>query len=439
MDISHIPDGPGCYLMRDASGTVIYVGKAKDLKARVSQYFRPHTSDTRAKIPSLVALVRSIDYIASSSEREALLTERQLIYKLQPFFNEIWKDSKSYPYLKITREDFPRLVFTRRKLRDGAEYFGPYPKVEPVRRLLSYLVRIKFINLRRCRWDFGLLRPLSQRKIKACLYYHTGQCPSPCAGGISAGDYGQFVARAADFLNGDFDRLRRDCLEKMKTHSERLEYEKAAMYRNFLSAFDYLDERVRITRLPDDYLEKAVGRTSAVTELQKKLELRHPPAHIECFDTSHLFGRQAVGSSVCFINGEKNTAHYRRYRIRFENTETGGNDFEMIKETVARRLAQIKRGEGDYPDLIVIDGGPVQLAFAQQAVKEAGVRISLISLAKRLEEIYIPGKELPLRLERNDAGLRLLQALRDEAHRFGISYHRKLRERQAEIQNGGKT
>jgi excinuclease ABC subunit C len=427
MDLSYLPGGPGVYLMRDASGAVLYVGKAKDLRARVSQYFQQNPSDRRWKIPNLVALIRRIDYVASASEREALLTERQLIHKLQPFFNEMWKDSKSYPYIEITKEDFPRLFFTRRKLRDGGLYFGPFPKVEPLRKLLGYLTRIKFINLRFCRWKFSLAEPLAEKKIKACLYYHTGQCTAPCAGKISREDYQALARRVADFLKGDYRKLRREFTRKMEQASVALDFEEAAAYRDFLNAFRHMEERVLVGQLEPDFMDKAVGRTGAVTALKEALGLARPPAHIECFDTSSLFGRHAVGSSVCFVNGEKHAAHYRHYRIKFENAAGGSDDFAMIREIVGRRLAQIRKKGEELPDLLVIDGGPGQLAAAMAAMAAAKVKLPLISLAKRLEEIYSPLRARPLLLDRAHPGLRLLQALRDEAHRFGITYHRKLR------------
>jgi len=427
MDLSHLPDGPGVYVMRDAAGTVLYVGKAKSLRKRVAQYFGGNPADKRRKIPNLVALIRRIDYVASASEREALLVERQLIHKLQPFFNEMWKDSKSYPYLKITREDFPRLVYTRRRERDGARYFGPYPKAEPLKKLLAHLWRIRFLNLRRCRWDFSLAKPLDEKKIKACLYFHTGQCTAPCAGRISKAAYGALASRLADFLAGDFEKLRGRFSAGMAKASAALSYEEAAMYRDFLHAFDHMAERVMIGKLEPGFLEKAVTRTGAVTALKEALGLARPPAHIECFDTSSLFGRHAVGSSVCFVNGEKHAAHYRHYRIKFENAAGGSDDFAMIEEIVGRRLAQFKRRGEALPDLLVIDGGPGQLAAAMKAIGAAKVKVEVISLAKRLEEIYSPRRARPLLLDRAHPGLRLLQALRDEAHRFGITYHRKLR------------
>lgn len=427
MDLSHIPEEPGVYLMRDASGTVIYVGKAKNLKNRTSQYFGEHPADKREKIPFLTALVRTIDYIPAASEREALIIEEQLIYKLQPFFNEIGKDNKTYPYLELSGEQYPRLFFTRKKKSDGGTYFGPYPKVEPVRKLLAWLRRIKFLCLRPCRWKFSDLEPLPEKKKKLCLYYHTGQCPAPCDGKITEDEYGILTGRIRDFLRGDIEKLATGCREKMKTAAAEMRYEKAAEYRDFLSAFSFLKERVKFRRLTPDYVEQATARSNSVTELQRALKMKKPPVHIECFDTSHLFGKQAVGSSVCFVNGQKCTEYYRHYKIEFENTPSGGNDFAMMEEIVYRRLKQIKRRGEEIPDLFVIDGGPGQLASAQTAMRRAKFRLPVISLAKRLEEVYFPNNPTPILLERSNPGLQLLQALRDEAHRFGITYHRKLR------------
>lgn len=432
ISLEHIPAEPGVYLMRDSAGNVIYVGKAKNLRSRTSQYFGENPADKREKIPFLTALVRSVDYIPAASEREALIIEEQLIYKLQPFFNEIGKDNKSYPYLQLTKEDYPRLFFTRNKKVGSGIYFGPYPKVEPVKKLLAWLKKIKFLNLRPCRWKFSDNEPLTEKKKKLCLYYHTGQCPAPCDGKISKEEYALLAERIKDFLKGDIKKLAEECRAKMNEASAAMQYEKAAEYRDFLSAFAFLRERVHFRKLSPNYVEEATSRSNAVTELQKALKLKKPPVHIECFDTSHLFGKQAVGSSVCFVNGQKCTEYYRHYKIKYENTPSGGNDFAMMEEIVYRRLKQIKRRGEEIPDLFVIDGGLGQLASAQTAMRRAKFRVPVISLAKKLEEVFFPNNPNPLLLNRANAGLQLLQALRDEAHRFGITFHRRLRSK-AEI------
>ena len=230
-DRSHIPHACGVYLMRDAARSILYIGKAKDLAKRVAQYFNPNRPDP--KNSALAPLVRSIDYIPCASEREALILERRLIHAHQPFFNSMWKDGKTYPFVKITlNEDFPRMLLTRRKAADGGAYFGPYPKVTPIRGLLNYLWRQKFFPLRPCRWEFNLQKPLDGRKIRSCLYYHTKECPAPCAGRITTENYRKIADNAVDFFKGKYVKLRKKFKQEMQAASGRLEFEKAAALRD---------------------------------------------------------------------------------------------------------------------------------------------------------------------------------------------------------------
>ena len=376
MNISHLPNTPGVYIMRDNAGTILYIGKAKNLHKRVSQYFLKNAG-TGWKIPNLTALIREIDYISCSSEREALIFEKKLIQKFQPFFNALWKDGKSYPYIKITKnEDYPRLTLTRKKLKDKAAYFGPYPKVEAIKTLLNYLRQIKYINLRRCEYDFSKVRELPARKIDSCIYYHTSQCPAPCCGKISKKDYAKIVDRTILFLKGDFSTLLSDFSKKMKTHSKRLEYEKAKLYRDFIKAIEHLSQKVRITKCSESILTEELSKTKAATILKNILGLKTPPTHIEAFDTSSLFSKNAVGSSVCFIGAKKNPSHYRKYKIKYSAPlKRGSNDFEMIKEIVKRRLNQIKKSKPGKPDLFLIDGGKGQLNAALKAMSEINFNI----------------------------------------------------------------
>ncbi|MEA3306879.1 MAG: GIY-YIG nuclease family protein [Elusimicrobiota bacterium] len=429
MNISHLPKTPGVYIMRDNLSKIIYIGKAKNIHRRVSNYFLKNAAGSGWKIPNLTALIKTIDYISCASEREALLIEKELIQKYQPFFNALWKDGKSYPYIKLTaQDDFPRLTLTRRKLQDKAIYFGPYPKAGAINRLLKFLWKIKYINLKRCAWEFSKKNKLSKRKINSCVYYHTSQCPAPCAGKISQKEYLRIVDRIILFFKGDFSKLLADFSKKMKKHSDNLEYEQAKDYRNFIKAINHLSEKVRVTAFPKIQISDELSKTNATTLLKTLLKLKYPPSHIETFDTSSMFARDAVGSSVCFINGEKYTAYYRRYKIKYSAPlKHGSNDFQMIKEIVERRLAQIKKSKNVKPDLFLIDGGKGQLKMALEAMKESGLKIPVISLSKEYEEIHMP-REKPLRLERNNEALKLLQRMRDEAHRFAITYHRRLRD-----------
>ena len=447
-DYAALPRSPGVYLMKDAAGTVLYVGKARDLRRRVAQYFIKGAAEKGGwKIPNLVPLIKVIDYIPCAGEKDALLLERDLIGRLQPFFNAMWKDSKSYARVRLTMsEDFPRVFMTRaagsgrhspqsvpQALRaagaKGDLVFGPYPKAEPLKKLLAYLWRTGFINLRRCRWDFSRAKPLDRRRIDACLYYHTGQCTAPCDGRISLRAYRALALRVRRFFEGDLDALSREFRRGMRRGSAARDYEGAALFRDMLAALAHMAERTLIRRLDPAAIDWTVDRSRGATRLAELLSLKSPPLHIEAFDTSSLFGRQPVGASVCFRDGEPHKAHYRRYKIRTSLPEGGSDDFAMIGEIVGRRLKVLLKSGEPLPDLLLIDGGRGQLSASLAAAKRAGVDIPVVSLAKEFEEIMIPGRPEPLRLPAEDPALRLLQALRDEAHRFGITYHRGLRGR----------
>ncbi|MBR4591945.1 MAG: GIY-YIG nuclease family protein [Elusimicrobiaceae bacterium] len=233
--IDILPKQPGVYIMRDKSGVIIYVGKAKNLADRVKQYFQESNLYSRGwKLPSLLPLIAKIDYIACASERDALVLEDKLIKKYQPFFNSLGKDGKSYPYLKITMgEDFPRLVLTRRVIKGKDLYFGPYPKSHMVKSLMRFLWKSKYAPLRPCKWNFSRQKPLAPIKINTCIYYHTGQCPAPCAGKISCEEYRNNARHLADFLDGNFGQITQQLTTQMYHHSQKMEYERAAVFSNF--------------------------------------------------------------------------------------------------------------------------------------------------------------------------------------------------------------
>ncbi len=425
LDRRHLPHKTGVYIMCDAGGEILYIGKALDLAKRVAQYFNPNKEDLKNQ--SLTPLIRRIDYILCESEREALLLERRLINENQPFFNVMWKDGKTYPYLKISMgEDFPRIFTTRRKIRDGGEYFGPFPKVAPIRALLRYLWKQRMFPLRPCRWDFSEEKPLDKRKITGCLYYHTKECPAPCAGKISKDAYRGIGERAVLFFKGKYGDLRAEFERDMKTASKNLEYERAGQLRDNILALSQMGERVRIRAVEADQVGGHTARTQMVTDLQKALMLPAPPVHIECFDISHFQGHQTVASMVCFEGGKPNRDHYRKFKIR----ETVGiDDFKSMHEAVYRRYKRLSEAKAALPDLILIDGGKGQLSAAQAALKELQLKIPMASLAKRIEEVFLPGRSESIILRLDDPALRLLQQLRDEAHRFGVAYHRLLRDK----------
>jgi excinuclease ABC subunit C len=420
--MSHLPHACGVYLMRDAAAQILYIGKAKDLAKRLAQHFQARNTDVKHAL--FIPLVRRVDYVACRSENEALLLEERLVKKHRPFFNSALKDDKAYPFVKVTMgEDFPRVGLSRRKDKDGGAYFGPFPNVGPIKRLLSYLWRQRQFPLRPCRWDFGFERPLDPRKINSCLYYHTGDCPAPCAGLISYEDYREIALRMVLFLKGDYAGLAEELAGEMKKASGRMDYERAALYRDQMRALSQIQERVRFFALKPEDISEGLALSESVTDLKLALNLSAPPFHIECFDISHFQGHQTVASMVCFKGGEPNRAHYRRFKIK---QVAGIDDFASMQEVVGRRCRRAAK-EGTLPDLILIDGGKGQLKSALAALKEQSLRVPAAALAKRIEEVFIPGRSESIILERSRPALRLLQRARDEAHRFAITYHRLLR------------
>ena len=432
--IDILPNSPGVYIMRAKDGTILYIGKAKKLADRVKQYFQKSNLYSRGwKLPSLLPLIAKIDYVTCASERDALVLEDKLIKQYQPFFNSLGKDGKTYPYLKLSlSEDFPRLQIVRKSAAEAGKrskdaYYGPYPKSYVIKNLIHFLFKSQYAPLRPCKWKFSRQKKLKDIKINTCIYYHTGQCPAPCAGKISYEDYRANAQRMADFLDGNFGNLTESLTALMQEHSQKLEYEQAAVYRNFLHALEHMKERVLVGRFKDDYITTAMENTDKLKRLAQVIGLKKLPAHIEAFDNSHLFGREAVGCMVCYINGEKNHEHYRRFKIRSTLPARGGSDFAMMEESVYRRLRQIKRTHTPPPDLILLDGGKSQIHAALNAYERADMYIPFIALAETHEGIYIPGAKESIKLPIGDPALNLLMEIRDEVHRYAITYHRKLR------------
>lgn len=411
--------------MRDSAGGILYIGKAIDLRKRVAHYFRP---DAEPKIRALMAEVRHIDYIAAAGERDALVIEQRLIKRHQPLFNVMWKDGKSYPYVTLTlNEDFPRLRLTRTKLRNGGLYFGPYPNVRAVRHLLDWVWRNRLFHLRPCDLEIKEGAPYPYEKVKSCLYLHTGECPAPCLGRVSKEEYGRIAERARLFFAGKNAELLAVWREEMKEAADLMQFERAAQLRDSLAALDHIREPVTFRSLKEEDVKGRLESSRALQELQTALGLPRPPLRIECFDISHSQGAQTVASLVCFDRGHPNKSAYRKYKIK---TVAGVDDFASMAEVVGRRYRRVKAESLPWPDLILIDGGAGQLSAAQRALAEVTDRnIPMASLAKRDEEVYQPGRANPLRLPRESPGLQLLQRVRDEAHRFAITFHRSRRDK----------
>ncbi len=439
MNLEHIPHSPGVYLMRDASGKIIYIGKAKDLKKRVSSYFSSRPHDPKTSV--MLTLVRHVDFVPVPTEKDSLILEQKLINRMKPVYNIMWRDDKSFPYVKITfNEDYPRLLMTRRRKRDGGKYFGPYPEAWIMKRLLRSLWKSKVFPLRPCKYEFkkedieaegGLAKskPYLNRKVKSCIYLHTGSCPAPCVGKKTREDYLKIADEAELFFKGKAGPLFDQWENEMNAASKAMDYEKAAELRDRLSAIRHISENVTVRQVDEKNLGIYVETSRALTDLQDALKLPTPPIRIEGFDISNIGTTEPVASMVVFERGKSYKQDYRKFRIK---TVEGQNDFAMMHEAVFRRYKRLKDEGKKFPDLILIDGGKGQLGAAVQALEELKLtKIPIISLAKQEEEVFFPGNPKSLRLPHDSSALHILQSVRDEAHRFAVSFHRQRRHKSA--------
>ena len=531
--IALFPHSPGVYRYYDASGKVIYVGKAKDLHKRVAQYFVPPERLT-LKTRVLVSKIADAQFSVVDSEADALLLENNLIKQYKPRYNILLKDSKTYPWIVVTAEEFPRVYLTRRVDRRTGTYFGPYSSVTHAKYLLDFFHRT--YPLRTCKLKItgeAVLRG----KFRPCLDFHLGRCKGCCIGAVSAGEYGDWIREISRLLKGGVNEIIREYEARMKEASEDLRFEEAQAcldriaslkkhyaksiitsatasecdvfslvfdgseaFGNFLrvrggavvqslnlgfkmpieeereavlstfiaeieSKFGDLAPEVIVPFLPDvqldgvtfripvrgdklallelsaknarEYLANTMGqrehtdpdayRRAVLEDLQKALGMDELPEHIECFDNSNIQGTNPVASCVVFRGGVPSKADYRKFKIK---TVVGANDFASMKEVVNRRYARmLSEAPDDLPQLVVIDGGAGQLEFARQALAELGLldKLMVVGLAKRMELVIRLDDPYPLFLDRNSHALKVLMQIRDEAHRFGITFHRNLR------------
>jgi len=415
------PQTPGVYLMKDAAGRVIYVGKAKNLRARAGSYFLKAAAEDR-RTADLVREIRDIDYLEAESEVDALLLESRLVKDVQPRFNSDLKDDKTFPYLQITtHEDFPRVEFTRTPRRKGVKLYGPFTSAGSLRGAIVVLQRI--FKFRTCTLDIDA-DDERWRWFRPCLLASIDQCTAPCNLRISKEDYRRDINRLKTFLDGGKQRLLAEMRTEMLEASGRLEFERAARLRDEIRLLETLDQRGDLEEhvQPEVFL---VDPKKGLAGLEKVLGLARPPRVIEGVDIAHLAGNETVASLVQFIDGLPFKPGYKRYRIK---TVDGIDDFKSIHEVVSRRFARLARDGSAPPDILLIDGGKGQLAAALDALESLGIEPPcVISLAKREEEVFVPGRSEPLRLSRDSYSLRLLEYVRDEAHRFAQHYHHLLR------------
>lgn len=530
--ISFLPTTPGVYMYFDASGTVIYVGKAKNLRRRVSSYFNRTHDSLRTNL--LVRAIADMKYIVVPTEQDALNLENSMIKEYQPRYNVLLKDDKSYPWIVVTKEHFPRVFMTRTRIKDGSKYFGPYTDAASARAVLDLIRDI--YPLRSCR---HAITPeyVAAGKGRLCLDYHIKRCPGPCTGCVSEADYGANIEKIKQILRGDLAELLERLRSEMESLSAELRFEEAQrvkeiydkvqrytsksvivsqvvdnvdvfgvwddgsadVYVNYMHVrrgavvksvtLEYkrsLDESVAqilsyalneistglgvtfrevvVPEIPDVELEGVsftvpqrgdraklldVSQRNArqhKIDVLKHLEKHNPeqrtqkllermqadfrlsvlPRHIECFDNSNIQGTNPVASCVVFRDGRPSKSDYRHFNIK---TVVGPDDFASMKEVLTRRYTRLMNEGSELPQLIVVDGGKGQLSAAVEALDAMGLRgvIAVAGIAKRLEEIYFPGDSIPLYIDKNSETLRVVQHMRDEAHRFGITHHRNRR------------
>lgn len=528
--VKGFPAQPGVYLMRDRDGDIIYIGKAKILVNRVRSYF---TGKKEVKTALLVRRIHTVEYIVTKSEFEALLLENTLIKKHKPHFNIDLKDDKSYPFIRITKDPYPRVFRTRKVVEDGSEYFGPYSRIQHMDKLLELVE--KLFPLRKC------AGPLKKREVP-CLYHHIGRCAAPCVGKIDPEGYGKLVDQVRALLQGKTDGLVRDLKEKMTTASQELRFEAAADLRDTIRALEELKDQQQVVDLqpeqrdyialastgskasfavlqmrdgrltgrdlyhldiceeedeaflqfltlyysthprPGDaiYLSRTVdlellreflkkdsgrcpelkvpeagrhlkivkmavenaeldlkkrlegrGNTTGLEDLQKTLGLPTLPRRIEGFDIAQLDGNFPVASLISFKDGLPDRKNYRKFHIK--SLEGAIDDFQSIKEVVARRYTRLLNEEAPLPDLIMVDGGKGQVSSAQSVLDALGLTIPLCGLAKKNEEIFLPGKSDPVILPKGSPALRILQGVRDETHRFATGFNQQLRHKKLKL------
>lgn len=527
-----LPNLPGVYRFINKEGTIIYIGKAKSLKNRVSQYFQPEES-LSAKTRVMVSRIHTIEHTVVDSESDALLLENNLIKQYQPRYNIMLKDGKTYPWICIKKEPFPRVYITRRVSKDGSLYFGPYSSASMAYNLIELITSLFY--LRDCKLILSD-EAISQQKYRPCLKYHIGKCKAPCVGRIGHNAYNVQIEQITKLLKGDTGPLISTFREQMREHAAALRFEEAQLFKEkielitghnnkslvvsqtitdidiFSLAYDTgisfgnytrvvngsiiqslnielkmpieeskesvlslfisdihqkfgdTSKEIIVPFMPDsetlslkchipvkgdklkllklsetnanqlksekikqeETLRPDEHKARIMKALMRDLGMREEPFHIECFDNSNIQGKFAVSACVVFRNGVPSKKEYRHFNIK---RVVGANDFATMKEVVNRRYSRILAEKGELPQLIVIDGGKGQLSFAWDALRELGLekKIKVIGIAKRLEEIIVPGDPHPLFLDKNSVSLKVIMHLRDEAHRFGISHHRDKR------------
>jgi excinuclease ABC subunit C len=417
--VRDLPNKPGVYLMRDKLGRVIYVGKARSLRKRVSQYFHPSRQMRwNPKTRALIDSIADFETFVVKSEPEALLLEGKLIKEYKPRYNAMFKDDKRFLMVKVhLNEPYPRFKFARLKKDDGARYFGPFAHAGSVRLAMQWI-----------RKKYGVLVQGTGAPKEKDLKYSTYLVPVPLAG-IPNEEYLRRVDLACDFLEGRSKGAIGQLEEEMRAAARAMKFETAAQLRDVINSLREIGRASRERKFTHDFAPR-IAPQPEMEELQRVLGLTALPSHIEGFDISNISGTLSVAATVCFRDGKPHKEHYRHYRIK---TVEGSDDFASMAEVVGRRYARVRAEGGTLPDLVMVDGGKGQLMSALRALWQLEIRdLRVIGLAKQMEEIHVSDQTQPIRLPRNSPALHLIQRLRDEAHRFANSYHQKLRQRRVQ-------
>ncbi|MBC8421571.1 excinuclease ABC subunit UvrC [bacterium] len=422
-----LPNSPGVYLMQDESGEILYIGKAGSLKKRVRSYFL-ESADLGPWKQGMLPQIENIETIDCATEWEALLLESRLIKDHQPKYNSMQLDGRTYPYLAITRkDDFPGVYVTRTPSDPqfkGAKLFGPFTSAGALHQSIHMLQTV--FKYRTCALDIQANNP-SNAFFRPCLLHAVGRCSAPCANRISKNDYKEDIDGFVRFLTSKRSVMVRELKQAMQQASSQKEFEKAATCRDQLQAIEKLDERSDSSIIwQSEVTVFAKDSSKGMASLQKVLHVDGELRFIEAFDIAHLQGGETVGAKVTFMDGRPYKEGYRRYKIRTATND----DYMSMREIISRRYRDAGCGKELYPDLIVIDGGKGQLSAAMEAFSQCKVQPPhVISIAKKEELLYRVSENEPLKLSRNNEGLKLVQAIRDEAHRFAQHYHHHLRDK----------
>jgi excinuclease ABC subunit C len=396
--LRNVPDAAGVYMMKESHGRVIYIGKAKSLKKRLNSYFG---RDLSSKTVVMMSNVSDIEYRLTPTESMALLLEASLIHKYKPKYNVSLRDDKSFPMVKITNEEFPAICITRERQNDQARYFGPYTNAGLLREALK-TIRRNF-PYRSCR----------QLPREECIYYRIGLSPAPCIGKINKMAYAKTIKKISLILEGKTDALIKRLSREMALVSREQRYEEAAKIRDQINALSAIGQGQPVS-----------SSLFELRDLKNLLKLQRLPVRIEAFDISDIFGKEATGSMVSFYRAVPDKNNYRRFRIK---TVEGIDDYRMLSEVIHRRYLRLIEEELPVPNLILIDGGKNHLLSAEKELKKLGLQIPLASIAKQHEFIYTKDSVTPTKLRRDTPALNLIRRVRDEAHRFAVSYHHILR------------